>query len=66
MLVVVAVLTGSLVAMTTEASVLVPQRQLRLAVVMLAIAIFPVRIGLFPQDAILELLRGAVRRGGAA
>ena len=35
-------------------------------VVMLAIAIFPVRIGAFPQDAILELLRGAVRRGGAA
>ena len=35
-------------------------------VVMLATAIFPVRIGVSPQDAILELLRGAVRRGGAA
>jgi transglutaminase-like putative cysteine protease len=46
MLVVVAVLTGSLVAMTTEASVLVPQRQLRIAVVMLAQAV-PVMLAAF-------------------
>jgi transglutaminase-like putative cysteine protease len=51
MLVVVAVLTGSMVAITTQASVLVPQRQLRLAAVMLAqaVPVMLVAFLLFPR-----------------